>query len=97
MEPIKTYFKASCLDPPTLAPISRPDSTAIVPEDPLSLELLSSQEKYAFANSQSLKAYEEACNYFPGGNTRTVLHSSPFPITFGQHSLPIYKFCTLTT
>jgi hypothetical protein len=29
-----------------------------------------------------------ACNDFPGGNTRTVLHSSPFPITFGQLEKP---------
>lgn len=56
--------------------------------DPLSAALSSSQARYTVANPKSLEAHNEACKDFPGGNTRTVLHSSPFPITFGQYSTP---------
>lgn len=54
------------------------------PYDPLSSALSTAQARYTIANAQSLKAHNEACHDFPGGNTRTVLHSSPFPITFGE-------------
>ena len=37
-------------------------------------------------NPSSLKAYEESCANLPGGNTRTVLHASPFPLTFSSAS-----------
>ena len=33
-------------------------------------------------NPSSLQAYEASCSYLPGGNTRTVLHTLPFPLTF---------------
>ena len=37
--------------------------------------------RYTASNSESLKRYEQACEVFPGGNTRTVLFYSPFPLT----------------
>jgi glutamate-1-semialdehyde 2,1-aminomutase len=40
------------------------------------------QERYTRANALSKEAYDEACHYLPGGNTRTVLHTTPFPLTF---------------
>ena len=49
-------------------------------------------------NHASLKAFEDSCRHLPGGNTRTVLHSSPFPITFSSasgcylHSLDGHKY-----
>jgi hypothetical protein len=60
--------------------------------DPLSAALSSVQAKYALSNPHSLKAHNEACQDFPGGNTRTVLHSSPFPITFGSYFRDISPF-----
>lgn len=33
-------------------------------------------------NTLSFKAHKAACEHLPGGNTRTVLHASPFPLTF---------------
>lgn len=54
------------------------------PFDPLAAALSSVQAKYTLSNPQSLEAHNEACEDFPGGNTRTVLHSSPFPLTFGE-------------
>ncbi|KAK5046176.1 hypothetical protein LTR84_008633 [Exophiala bonariae] len=47
---------------------------------------------YTNKNAQSRKQHEKATQYLPGGNTRTVLHSSPFPITVTSGSGP-----TLTT
>ena len=37
---------------------------------------------YIQRNPSSLAAHNESCNYMPGGNTRTVLHAAPFPLTF---------------
>ncbi len=37
--------------------------------------------RYASANPQSLAADKSAERYLPGGNTRTVLHYEPFPLT----------------
>jgi glutamate-1-semialdehyde 2,1-aminomutase len=37
--------------------------------------------RYIANNSQSLAADKEAERYLPGGNTRTVLHYDPFPLT----------------
>lgn len=34
---------------------------------------------YAEANPNSRARYETACEHMPGGNTRSVLHYSPFP------------------
>ncbi|KIY01943.1 uncharacterized protein Z520_02081 [Fonsecaea multimorphosa CBS 102226] len=48
--------------------------------------------EYEHKNPQSLKYHEEACKYLPGGNTRTVLHTNPFPLTI-DHG----KECYLTT
>ncbi|MCJ1246315.1 hypothetical protein MMC30_003521 [Trapelia coarctata] len=43
-------------------------------------------EEYTKRNPESLKAYNDSCHHLPGGNTRTVLHSSPFPLTFDNGS-----------
>ena len=37
--------------------------------------------RYVSANPRSLKADREAETYLPGGNTRTVLHYDPWPLT----------------
>ena len=37
---------------------------------------------YIARNPISRKAHRQACDYLPGGNTRTVLHAEPFPLTF---------------
>ena len=39
---------------------------------------------YTTQNSSSLQAYLSSCKYLPGGNTRTVLHALPFPLTFAS-------------
>jgi len=39
------------------------------------------QRRYAEANPTSRERYEVACAVMPGGNTRSVLHYSPFPLT----------------
>ena len=47
---------------------------------------------YADRNPSSLQAYQSARQHLPGGNTRTVLHANPFPITFASGN-----GCTLTS
>lgn len=39
------------------------------------------ERRYAEANPASRKRYDAACAVMPGGNTRSVLHFSPFPLT----------------
>lgn len=43
---------------------------------------------YTNKNARSRKQHEEATRYLPGGNTRTVLHATPFPITVTSGSGP---------
>ena len=50
------------------------------------------QKSYTNANPQSKKSHDDACQYLPGGNTRTVLHTSPFPLTIRSG-----QSCFLTT
>lgn len=38
-------------------------------------------EQYQASTVQSRKHYERACSAMPGGNTRTVLHYDPYPVT----------------
>jgi glutamate-1-semialdehyde 2,1-aminomutase len=74
---------------PTFGTIFRNDSEKLLPVpgisgDPLLAALTRVQDNYTKSNHKSLEAHEAACHDFPGGNTRTVLHASPFPLTFGK-------------
>ena len=37
--------------------------------------------RYSAANPVSAKRFDQACAHLPGGNTRSILHFSPFPLT----------------
>ncbi|MEM7173461.1 MAG: aminotransferase class III-fold pyridoxal phosphate-dependent enzyme [Pseudomonadota bacterium] len=39
------------------------------------------EERFIAANPKSMRRAEEAARSLPGGNTRTVLHYTPFPVT----------------
>jgi len=41
----------------------------------------SARERYAAKNPKSMAAHRAAARHLPGGNTRTVLHYEPFPLT----------------
>ena len=56
-------------------------STAVIVNVDADAALAEAQEQYSADNPKSLKQYEEACEVFPGGNTRTVLFYPPFPLT----------------
>ena len=43
--------------------------------------LVEARQAYADANPKSFGRHHEACEAMPGGNTRTTLHTSPFPLT----------------
>jgi glutamate-1-semialdehyde 2,1-aminomutase len=43
--------------------------------------LAEARERHAACNPESRRRYEQACEAFPGGNTRTVLYYAPFPLT----------------
>jgi glutamate-1-semialdehyde 2,1-aminomutase len=48
--------------------------------------------RYTEKNALSKKTHDQACQYMPGGNTRTVLHATPFPMTIDRG-----EGCHLTT
>lgn len=44
--------------------------------------LVAARERFTEANPESLRLHREASRHMPGGNTRTVLFHSPFPLRF---------------
>ena len=43
--------------------------------------LAEAEARYVRANPESLRLHEERSRFMPGGNTRTTIHQSPFPLT----------------
>ena len=54
--------------------------------------LAQAHSAYSALNPASHDAFISSCKHFPGGNTRTVLHANPFPLTFASGN-----GCTLTS
>lgn len=50
----------------------------------ISAELEVAHERYRDANPRSYQQHRKAAEVLPGGNTRTVLYSDPFPITLAS-------------
>jgi glutamate-1-semialdehyde 2,1-aminomutase len=50
------------------------------PSSDLNAAVLAAKERYVQRNPNSAKLFEEATSYLPGGNTRTLLYSAPFPL-----------------
>ena len=64
----------------------------VKPAEPVQQALAQAHAAFSDRNPASHQAYISACKHLPGGNTRTVLHAAPFPITFVSGS-----GCTLTS
>jgi glutamate-1-semialdehyde 2,1-aminomutase len=52
--------------------------------DALAAALADAEARYTHANPTSLQRQREAATAMPGGNTRTVLHYTPFPVAFAR-------------
>jgi glutamate-1-semialdehyde 2,1-aminomutase len=52
------------------------------PAATLSSALEAARERYSRSHPESLRLHREASRHLPGGNTRTVLFHSPFPLRF---------------
>jgi glutamate-1-semialdehyde 2,1-aminomutase len=52
--------------------------------DALRAALSAAEERYVKANPRSKERHRDAALAMPGGNTRTVLHYSPFPVAFAR-------------
>ena len=76
----QTQLAPSKLEHFKLTPVSQQDALA------------KAHSSYTHLNPISLQAHQSACQHQPGGNTRTVLHANPFPITFASGN-----GCTLTS
>ena len=66
-----------------------------MPETRVNFDLIEAlketERRFTAANPLSERRYREAAEAMPGGNTRTVLHYSPFPVAFRKA-----EGCTLT-
>lgn len=51
-------------------------------------ELQAAEARYAEANPNSLSQWHKACGAMPGGNTRTALYYTPFPLTMARGEGP---------
>jgi glutamate-1-semialdehyde 2,1-aminomutase len=72
---------------------SLPESRHDLPDHQvLEHALRQAHQGYSDLHPESRKSYENACKYLPGGNTRTVLHTTPFPFTVASA-----QGCTLKT
>jgi glutamate-1-semialdehyde 2,1-aminomutase len=47
----------------------------------LAARLADAEARYVEANPESRRLHEERARFMPGGNTRTTIHQSPFPLT----------------
>src|SRR5580765_8793389 len=54
-------------------------STATAPD--LTTRLAEAERSYVERNPESRRLHERRAASLPGGNTRTVIHQSPFPLT----------------
>ena len=54
--------------------------------------LAQAHSAYSTLNPTSHDAFLSSCKHLPGGNTRTVLHANPFPLTFASGN-----GCTVTS
>lgn len=70
--------------PRALADLSKPPTVDVTPPREIleSLEdaLISARNSYIDRLPASKKHFEEAIDFLPGGNTRSVLFNEPFPI-----------------
>ena len=50
----------------------------------LDTALAEAEKRYRARTPRSAERYQQACASLPGGNTRSVLHFSPYPVTIGR-------------
>lgn len=67
-------------------------SVGLQPEDRLHSALDDAHQRFIKDHPLSKKFFDERCNHMPGGNSRTVLYSDPFPQTIASA-----RSCYLTT
>lgn len=64
--------------PSGVDPKSKVDATT---DESLRRALAAAQSRFVESHPKSKEQHEIAVSHLPGGNTRTLLHTSPFPLT----------------
>jgi glutamate-1-semialdehyde 2,1-aminomutase len=78
-QPSETVLAIEAIHPETIAKANRKLSTMI--QTKTTAEALdAAQVRFAQRNSKSLSLHEQAAQSLPGGNTRSLLHTAPFPV-----------------
>jgi len=65
--------------PPLTPEVFLPNQIKSLPND-LSTALASAKQRFTERNPTSAKLFETAVESLPGGNTRTLIYSAPFPV-----------------
>src|SRR5258706_392125 len=66
--------------PATPMEVALPVKSIVEPVSALDAAVGAATQRYIARNPTSKKLFEQACDYLPGGNTRTLLYSAPFPL-----------------
>lgn len=69
------------------ASLAVPSKSQVKSSSDLSTALAEVKRRFVGRNLISGKLFEEAAGYLPGGNTRTLLYSAPYPVCMkkGEH------------
>ena len=62
------------------APVAAAKSNVKNGNDTIKEALEAAKTRFTERNPMSLKLHEEAAKSLPGGNTRSLLHTAPFPV-----------------
>ncbi len=60
--------------------VDAPAKAKHLPSTSLEAAVVAAKERFVNRNPNSRRLYDEACESLPGGNTRTLLYSAPFPL-----------------
>ena len=76
------------------SPVTSPVAELAIPvksrphvSNELDVAVTAARQRFVERNPKSRKLFEEAAEYLPGGNTRTLLYTAPYPICMkkGEH------------
>lgn len=88
----RPFIDNNCATEREIIPNHKMGSVPQSEEPLLAAALREANERYYRDHPHSEKSHHQACKYMPGGNTRTVLYTQPFPLTISHG-----ESCYLTT
>lgn len=72
--------KADSPDSSPVAELAILSKSQLDTHDPLETALTAATQRFVDRNPISGKLFQEAATYLPGGNTRSLLYTAPYPV-----------------